>query len=155
MLPMLDTSHSPIGPCRPLGQSPFGDNFRHASTAFLSSDFDCGEKTALGRGLLCSDFDCGEKSAVGRGLLCSDFDCVENAAVGRGLLISGFDCVEKTAVGRGEVGLAEGETVNVPVHSFRNIDTPEPVNISILLAFEFTQITRQSCCLNDVACQNM
>ena len=121
MLLTLDTSHSPIGPCGPVEQSPFGDNFRHASMALLSSDFDCGEKTA----------------------------------VGRGLLSSGFDFVEKIAVGRGEVGLAEGKTVNVPVHSFRNIDPPEPVNISILLAFEFTQTTRQSCCLNDVAFQNM
>ena len=100
----LDTSHSPIGPCGPVEQSPFGDNLRHASMALLSSDFDCGEKTA---------------------------------------------------VGRGEAGLAEGKTVNVPVHSFRNIDPPEPVNISILLDPEFTQASRQSLCLNDVAFQNM
>ena len=39
-----DTSHSPIGPCGPLGQSPFGDKFRHVRTALLSSALDCGEK---------------------------------------------------------------------------------------------------------------
>merc|ERR1719182_1365157 len=36
----LDTSHSPIGPCGPLEQSPFGDNFRHASISSLSSVLD-------------------------------------------------------------------------------------------------------------------
>ena len=36
----LETSHPAIGPCGPLGQSPLGDNFRHASTASLSSDWD-------------------------------------------------------------------------------------------------------------------
>ena len=50
MLLMLDTSHSPIGPCRLLGQSPFGDNFRHASTVLLSSGLDCGENAGAGRG---------------------------------------------------------------------------------------------------------
>jgi len=34
-----DTSHSPIGPGA-LGQSPFGDNFRHSITVRLSSDLD-------------------------------------------------------------------------------------------------------------------
>ena len=33
-----------------LGQSPFGDNFRHATTAVLSSGVDCGEKAGMGRG---------------------------------------------------------------------------------------------------------
>ena len=50
---MLDTSHSSIGPCGPLGQSPFRDNLRHASTALLSSDLDCGENAGMelaGRG---------------------------------------------------------------------------------------------------------
>ena len=47
---MLDTSHSQIGPCGWLGQSPFGDNFRHATTAVLSSGVDCGEKAGMGRG---------------------------------------------------------------------------------------------------------
>ena len=39
----LDTSHSAIGPCGLSGQSPSGDNFRHASTALLSSLPVCGE----------------------------------------------------------------------------------------------------------------
>ena len=43
----LDTFHSPIGPCGPSEQSPSGDNSRHASTAILSSDFDCGEKSVF------------------------------------------------------------------------------------------------------------
>ena len=39
-----DTSHSPIiSLCDP-EQSPFGDRSRHASTAFLSSAVDCGER---------------------------------------------------------------------------------------------------------------
>ena len=50
MLLMRDTSHSPIGPYRLLGQSPFGDNFRHASTVRLSSGFDSGENAGVGRG---------------------------------------------------------------------------------------------------------
>ena len=36
----LDTSHFPIGPCRLLGQSPFGDNFRHKKMARLSGALD-------------------------------------------------------------------------------------------------------------------
>ena len=40
---MLDTSHSPIGPCRPSEQSPFSDNFRQVVTALLSFALDCGE----------------------------------------------------------------------------------------------------------------
>ena len=50
---MLDTPHSLIGPSGPLWQSPFGDNFRHASTALLSSDLDCGGNAGMelaGRG---------------------------------------------------------------------------------------------------------
>ena len=50
VLSILDTSHSQIGPCGPLGQSPFGDNFRQASTALLSSPLDCGENAGVGRG---------------------------------------------------------------------------------------------------------
>ena len=48
MVLMLDTSHSPIGPCRPFGQSPSGDNFTHASKALLSSGLDCGENAGCG-----------------------------------------------------------------------------------------------------------
>ena len=44
---ILDTSHSPIGPCGPLEQSPFGDSLRHASTALLSCTFDS-DKNAAG-----------------------------------------------------------------------------------------------------------
>ena len=40
---VLDTSHSPIGPCELSEQSPFGDCSRHASTALLSSALDCSE----------------------------------------------------------------------------------------------------------------
>ena len=36
----LDMSHSAIGPCAPLEQSPLGDNWRHASTAAWSSVVD-------------------------------------------------------------------------------------------------------------------
>merc|ERR1712159_811343 len=42
-----NTSHSPIGPCGPLGQSPFGQSFRCASTARLSSALDRGENTGV------------------------------------------------------------------------------------------------------------
>ena len=38
----FDTSHSPIGPTRLSEQSPSGVRLRHASTALLSSDLDCG-----------------------------------------------------------------------------------------------------------------
>ena len=44
---MLDTSHSPIGPCGPLEQSS-GDNFRHAPTALLSSSLDFDLNTGVG-----------------------------------------------------------------------------------------------------------
>ena len=47
---MRDTSHSPIVPCGPLEQSPFGDNFRHALTALLSSGLDSGENAGVGWG---------------------------------------------------------------------------------------------------------
>ena len=47
---MRDTSHSPIGPCGPLEQSPFGDNFRHALTALLSSGLVSGENAGVGWG---------------------------------------------------------------------------------------------------------
>ena len=43
MVLMPDTSHSPISPCGPFRQSPFGNNSRHESTARLSSGLDCGE----------------------------------------------------------------------------------------------------------------
>ena len=41
---MLDTSHSPIGPCRPLEQAPLGATLRLASMTLLISALDCGEK---------------------------------------------------------------------------------------------------------------
>ena len=44
----LDTSHAPTAPC--LEQSPFGDNFRHASTALLSLGLECGENAGGGAG---------------------------------------------------------------------------------------------------------
>ena len=43
----LETSHSPINPCRPLVQSPFQDKSRHASTVLLSSGLDCGENAGV------------------------------------------------------------------------------------------------------------
>ena len=42
-----DTSHSPIGPCGPLEQSPCGHILMCASTAVLSSALDCGENTGV------------------------------------------------------------------------------------------------------------
>ena len=45
--------------------------------------------------------------------------------------------------------------VVVKSHTCDDIDPYELANMSILLAFEFTQAAWQSCCLNDVACQNM
>ena len=45
---ILDTSQSAIGPCEPLGQSPSGDNFRHATTARLNSALEA--KTAVHAG---------------------------------------------------------------------------------------------------------
>ena len=50
MLLILDTSHSPISPSGPLGQLPFGDNFKHALTALLSSGLECGDNAEVGRG---------------------------------------------------------------------------------------------------------
>ena len=44
---MLETSHSPIGPSKPSRQSPFVDDFRHASTALLSLCLDCGENAVV------------------------------------------------------------------------------------------------------------
>ena len=41
------------------------------------------------------------------------------------------------------------------VHSVRDIDPDESVNMSILLAFERTQAAPQSLCLNDAASNNM
>ena len=46
---MRDTSHSAIGPSGPLEQSPFGDTWRHVSTALLSSALECGENARNGR----------------------------------------------------------------------------------------------------------
>ena len=45
-----DTSHSPIRPWGPFGQSPFGDSLRYVSTAFLSTALDCGENAVTGEG---------------------------------------------------------------------------------------------------------
>ena len=51
----LDTPHSPISPCGPLEQSPFGKRLRHALTALLSSTLDRGNnaKVSRVRGRLC------------------------------------------------------------------------------------------------------
>ena len=43
-----DTSHASIGPCGPLKHSPLGDSLRHASTAPLSCNLDCGENAVMG-----------------------------------------------------------------------------------------------------------
>ena len=43
----LDTSHSPIGPCGPLEQSPLGDSFQHSPMALLTSDSNRGENTGV------------------------------------------------------------------------------------------------------------
>ena len=45
-----DTSHSPMGPCEPVEQSPFGDSFRHASTALWSCALDRGANAVGDRG---------------------------------------------------------------------------------------------------------
>ena len=50
ILTMLDTSYSMIGPYGQLNKSPSGDNFRHASTALLSSVLDCGDNAGVGWG---------------------------------------------------------------------------------------------------------
>ena len=44
----LDTSHSPIGPCGPLEQPPFGNSFRHVSIALTSCNLDSGENGDVG-----------------------------------------------------------------------------------------------------------
>ena len=80
---MLDTSHSAIDPCGPVGQSPIGDNLTHASTALVSSVLD--------------------------------------------------------------------DIAVVIVHTDRDIDPDEPVNIFFLLALELTQLIPQSSWLNDAA----
>ena len=43
----LDTSHSPIGPCTPVEQSPSEERRRHARTDFKSSNLDCGANTEI------------------------------------------------------------------------------------------------------------
>ena len=43
----LDTSHAQIGPCWPLGQLPFSEDWRHAETPRLRSSLDCGENAAV------------------------------------------------------------------------------------------------------------
>ena len=43
-----DTSQSAIAPFGPLEQSPFGDNWRHVSTALSSVNLDCGENAEVG-----------------------------------------------------------------------------------------------------------
>ena len=50
-----DTSQVPIGPCGLLRHWPFGDNFRHASTALLSCTLDRGENAGVGLGLSSND----------------------------------------------------------------------------------------------------
>ena len=42
-----DTSHVPIGPCRPFKHLPFGDSLRHASTALLSWTLDRGKNAGV------------------------------------------------------------------------------------------------------------
>ena len=82
MLVMFDTPHSPIGPCGSLGQSPLGDNFRHASTALLSSGLDCGENAGMGR------------SGVGQGRNSSGWDsCTEKITIKSTLYESRFGLV--------------------------------------------------------------
>ena len=73
-----DTSHSPMGPCGPVEQSPSGDSFRHSRTALLSSNLDSGENTGAGVVVehlvnaatpsLSSVLDCGENATwTGKG----------------------------------------------------------------------------------------
>ena len=45
---IVDTFHSPIGPCVSSEQSPFGDSCRHAPTAVLSTAFDAAKNTGVG-----------------------------------------------------------------------------------------------------------
>ena len=42
-----ETSQSPVSPCGPSEQSPFGDNFRYSSAALLSSALVCGENAVV------------------------------------------------------------------------------------------------------------
>ena len=44
---LIRPSHSPIGRCGLLEQSPFGDSLRHAPTALLSCTLDCGTNAGL------------------------------------------------------------------------------------------------------------
>ena len=50
MILTFDTSHSPIGPCRSLEQSPSAENSRHVTTAVLSSSSFGSENAGLGGG---------------------------------------------------------------------------------------------------------
>lgn len=66
ILVILDTSHSAVGPCKYVVQLPTGDNFRHSSTAVLSSVLSRGENGLLGRSEasdLISDLDCGANNS--------------------------------------------------------------------------------------------
>ena len=47
ILVMAETSHSFIGPCGDVEQTPLGDSLRHSSMALVSCDWDCGENTAI------------------------------------------------------------------------------------------------------------
>ena len=61
----LDTSHSPIGPCGPLEQSPFGNSLMHASTALLSCVLDRGKNAGSGVGVVCVTVPGGGGRAIG------------------------------------------------------------------------------------------
>ena len=66
------TSHSAIGPCGPLVQSLFEIHevdFRHASTALLSSVLDCGESAEVGDRALALDRNIGTGTALYKGML--------------------------------------------------------------------------------------
>ena len=56
-------------------------------------------------------------------------------------------CVENTPLG----SAVDNNVVVVVPHTARNIDPGEPANMNVLLAFEWTQASPQSVCLNDVA----
>ena len=115
MLVTLDTSHSPIGPCRPLEQSPTGDSSRHALTAPLSSILDCGENDGgEGNG--------GEDNGIEVvALLRSTLDCGED---------NGDDDNGGDNNGDEDIG------VGVVAHTVCDIDPDEPANMNHLPAFE-------------------
>ena len=84
--------------------------------------------------LLSSLLDCGENAGV-VAILGSLLDCGENATV-VALLSSFLEC---------------GENATVVVHAVVDTDPEEPANMSLLLAFVWTQAVPQSFCVKDVA----